>query len=143
MPFYVRDFLKKFAICHSSVLACLLLPCFVFYTALTSKSILLINPDFQQFPSCSSTPPTPYNFPSLHFNPLPPAIRLVVVLTSESPLGQKLLRRPVEHQDLEGVFLTGIQSRHCCPGPCGGQHQLWLGNLWERQKSKKSCLVEK
>lgn len=63
---------------------------------------------------------------------LVPPIHLAVFLTGESPLCQKFLCRPIDHEDLEGVFLTGVQSCHCCPTPCGSQHQLWLGHLWKR-----------
>lgn len=57
----------------------------------------------------------------------------LMFLTGESSFGEKFLCRPVEHEDLEGVFLTGVQSRHCCPAPCGSQHQLWLRHLWKRR----------
>lgn len=68
---------------------------------------------------------------SATFNPA--FIHQAVCLTGESPLCQKFLCRPIEHKDLEGVFLTGVQSCHRRPAPRSGQHQLWLRHLWKTQ----------
>ena len=68
---------------------------------------------------------------SATFNPA--FIHQAVCLTGESPLRQKFLCRPIEHKDLEGVFLTRVQSCHRRPAPRSGQHQLWLRHLWNTQ----------
>lgn len=63
-----------------------------------------------------------------------PSTWLCVCLTGESSLCQKFLCRPVENKHLEGIFLTGVQSCHCCTTPRGGQHQLRLWHLWKLQR---------
>lgn len=69
-----------------------------------------------------------------HSRLLNPCLRApCCLLTGESSLCKKLLRRPVEHKHLEVIFLTGVQACHCCSRPGGSQHQLRLWHLWKRE----------
>lgn len=55
-------------------------------------------------------------------------------LTGKTSFCNEFLLCPIEHQDLEEVFLSGVQACHRGPAACGRQHQLWLLNLWKRKR---------